>query len=81
MPTEQDIIKLAEEVGEVDFKDPVVRAFLTSSLRANEDEEKRLQATFRISKLLRNDQQMQQVAEQLRKVREMIGVIKQLIGG
>jgi hypothetical protein len=76
--TQEEVVKMAEEVGEVDWSDPSVVEWLKNSIRANEDIEKKLKASFVLQQMLRDDEAMKKIAEDLTSVRSTIKALNEL---
>jgi hypothetical protein len=49
-----------------------------SSIAANKDTEKKMKASFTLYQLLRDDEAMTKIAEDLEKVRNVIGILEEL---
>lgn len=79
--TEKEVAEIASEVGEVDWNDPIVKAWALGQLQQQEQMEKTLQGAFAIQKILRSDERMEQTRDQLRDVRRAIKVFKEVLGG
>lgn len=77
--TEEQVKKLTEEVGEVNWNDPVVTGWLAQALASNRTQVKRLQAAFVLQKMLRDDEHMQVIAKELGQTRSAIKILEKLL--
>lgn len=77
--TEKEVEKLTTEVGEVDWTDPFYADWLRTNLVSAETDEKRLRAAWRFHKLMRDDERMQVALQELRRTRQTIETLKNLL--
>ena len=77
--TEEEVATLADKVGEVDLGDPEVQAWVQENLVQLRKQEKQNRANFKLQRFLRNDEAMQKVAEELRRLRALIDALTAMV--